>query len=62
MRGEVVGRCGADDGGAHALARERLSPAKRPKDYVAVEALPMTATGKVRRLALPGLLDLDGPE
>ena len=45
-----------------ALARERLSPAKRPKDYVAVEALPMTATGKVRRLALPGLLDLDGPE
>jgi long-chain acyl-CoA synthetase len=45
-----------------ALARERLSPPKRPKDYVAVEALPMTATGKVRRLALPGLLHLDGPE
>jgi acyl-coenzyme A synthetase/AMP-(fatty) acid ligase len=44
------------------LARERLSPPKRPKDYVAVEALPMTATGKVRRLALPGLLGLDSPE
>ena len=45
-----------------ALARERLSPPKRPKDYVTVEALPMTATGKVRRLALPGLLGLDGPQ
>ena len=45
-----------------ALARERLSPAKRPKDYVAVEALPMTATGKVRRLALPGLLGLEVPD
>jgi long-chain acyl-CoA synthetase len=44
------------------LARERLSPPKRPKDYVAVDALPMTATGKLRRLELPGLLGLDGPE
>ena len=43
-------------------ARERLSPPKRPKEYVAVEALPLTATGKVRRLALPGLLGLEVPE
>ncbi len=45
-----------------ALARERLAPPKRPKDYVTVESLPMTATGKVRRLALPGLLGLDDAE
>ncbi len=45
-----------------ALARERLAPPKRPKEYVAVEALPMTATGKVRRLALPGLLGLGGSD
>jgi acyl-coenzyme A synthetase/AMP-(fatty) acid ligase len=51
-----------DHDALRALARERLSPPKRPKDYVAVEALPMTATGKVRRLALPGLLGLDSPE
>jgi len=47
-----------DPDALRALARERLAPPKRPKDYVAVEALPMTATGKVRRLALPGLLGL----
>jgi long-chain acyl-CoA synthetase len=41
------------------LARERLSPPKRPKDYFAVEALPRTPTGKVKRLELPGLLGLD---
>lgn len=45
-----------------ALARERLAPPKRPKDYVTVESLPMTATGKVRRLALPGLLGVDDAE
>ncbi len=43
--------------GAH--ARERLSPAKRPKEYHVVEGLPRTATGKVKRLDLPGLLGLD---
>nr|WP_240916884.1 fatty acid--CoA ligase family protein [Nocardioides sp. HDW12B] len=32
-----------------AWARERLAPAKRPKDYVGRDALPMTRTGKVRR-------------
>jgi long-chain acyl-CoA synthetase len=30
-------------------ATERLSPPKRPKEYVRLEALPRTATGKVRR-------------
>jgi len=39
------------------LARDQLAPAKRPKDYVRVPALPMTATGKVRRAELAGLLD-----
>lgn len=34
-------------------ARERLSPAKRPKEYHRLDALPRTATGKVRRLDLP---------
>lgn len=33
-------------------ARTHLAPAKRPKEYTFVEALPMTATGKVRREAL----------
>jgi len=45
-----------------ATARERLAPPKRPKDYVTVDALPVTATGKVRRLALPGLLGLEVSE
>jgi long-chain acyl-CoA synthetase len=35
-----------------ALAAERLSPPKRPKDYRRVDALPRTATGKVRRTEL----------
>jgi long-chain acyl-CoA synthetase len=52
----VVGE--VDPEALRALARERLAPPKRPKEYVAVDALPMTATGKLRRLALPGLLDL----
>ncbi len=30
-------------------ATERLSPPKRPKEYVRLDALPRTATGKVRR-------------
>lgn len=32
-----------------ARAASRLAPYKRPKTYVAVDALPMTATGKVQR-------------
>lgn len=35
-----------------ARATERLSPPKRPKQYVRVDALPRTATGKVRRREL----------
>ncbi len=34
------------------FARQRLSPAKRPKEWLLVEALPRTATGKVRRSEL----------
>jgi long-chain acyl-CoA synthetase len=37
-----------------AYARERLSPAKRPKQWRFVDDLPRTATGKVRRLDLAG--------
>jgi long-chain acyl-CoA synthetase len=42
-----------------ALAREQLAPAKRPKEYFGLGDLPVTATGKVRRLDLPGLLGLE---
>lgn len=35
-----------------AWARERLAPAKRPKQYVRVDDLPRTTTGKIRRLDL----------
>ena len=45
---------------AHATAR--LAGYKRPKRYTVVAALPRTATGKVRRLALPGVLGLEGTE
>lgn len=37
-------------------ARERLSPAKRPKEYQRLDELPRTPTGKVRRLDLPDLV------
>jgi long-chain acyl-CoA synthetase len=40
-----------------AWARERLAPAKRPKEYRRLDALPRTPTGKVRRLDLPEILD-----
>jgi len=56
----VVGE--VDPEALRALARERLAPPKRPKEYVAVDALPMTATGKLRRLALPGLLGRGGAD
>ncbi|MQA24079.1 MAG: AMP-binding protein [Micromonosporaceae bacterium] len=39
-----------------AYARQRLSPAKRPKDYCPASELPHTATGKIRRADLPLLL------
>jgi long-chain acyl-CoA synthetase len=41
---------------AHATAN--LAGYKRPKQVAVVDALPRTATGKVRRLALPGALGL----
>jgi long-chain acyl-CoA synthetase len=53
----VVGDATTDE--LDALARERLAPPKRPKDYYRLPQLPRTATGKVRRLDLPGLLGLD---
>ena len=37
-------------------AREHLAPAKRPKGYHRLDALPRTPTGKVRRLDLPALV------
>ncbi len=52
----VVGTATADE--LREYVAERLAPPKRPKDYFSVEALPHTATGKVKRLDLPGLLDL----
>jgi long-chain acyl-CoA synthetase len=39
-------------------ARDRLPPARRPKEYHVVADLPRTSTGKVRRLDLPGVLGL----
>jgi long-chain acyl-CoA synthetase len=50
----VVGRVDTDDLRAH--ARDHLAPAKRPKEYLRLDALPRTPTGKVRRLDLPELL------
>lgn len=40
-------------------ATERLSPAKRPKEYHRAEALPRSVTGKIRRTALALDLGLD---
>lgn len=48
----------ADPAELAAWARERLSPAKRPKSLHPVAELPRTSTGKVRRLDLPGVLGL----
>lgn len=50
----VVGR--ADDGSLRSWASQRLAPAKRPKQYVHLDALPRTSTGKVRRLELPDVV------
>ena len=41
---------------SRAHAEQVLAPAKRPKDYLRVAELPMTATGKVRRDALTELV------
>lgn len=42
-----------------AWATERLAGYKRPKDYYRLDDLPRTDSGKVRRLAVPGVLGLD---
>ncbi|GAB3258597.1 hypothetical protein GCM10027425_20150 [Alteromonas gracilis] len=46
----------ADPAALDAHARTHLAPAKRPKSYHPMGALPRTATGKVRRLELAPLL------
>jgi acyl-CoA synthetase (AMP-forming)/AMP-acid ligase II len=50
----------ADPADLTAWARERLSPAKRPKRLHRLDELPRTSTGKVRRLDLPGVVGADG--
>jgi long-chain acyl-CoA synthetase len=40
-------------------AADNLAGYKRPKQYEVVDALPRTATGKVQRLLLPGILGLE---
>ena len=47
------------DAALDAHARAHLAPAKRPKEYHRMGALPRTPTGKVRRLDLPDLLGED---
>ena len=44
----------ADPEELRAFAADQLTPPKRPKDYFRVDALPHTATGKVKRLELAG--------
>lgn len=46
----VVGA--VDESDLDAFARTHLAPAKRPKDYVMLDELPRTPTGKLRRNAL----------
>ena len=41
------------------LAEERLAPYKRPKETYVVDDLPRTATGKIRRAAIPAHLGLE---
>ena len=55
----VVG--GVDEAALRSHAERALAPYKRPKTYVAVPELPRTATGKLRRRALPALLGLEPP-
>lgn len=43
-----------------AWCREWLAPPKRPKEYVLLDALPRTPTGKVLRRELPGRTPRDG--
>ena len=45
-----------------ARAEHQLAAYKRPKQYTVVEALPKTATGKLQRHLLPGLVADRGPD
>ncbi len=49
----------ADEAALESWSRQRLAPAKRPKQFVRVTDLPRTTTGKVRRLELSRVLGLD---
>ena len=53
----VIGTATPSSLDAH--ARAHLAPHKRPKQYFMVDELPHTATGKLRRTALPALLGLE---
>lgn len=55
----VVGDVGEPE--LAAWAARRLAPAKRPKQYVMVDDLPRTTTGKVRRLEIAAQLGLGEP-
>lgn len=48
-----VGTASQDD--LDAWARSRLSPPKRPKQYVALDSIPRTLTGKILRRSLVGI-------
>ena len=58
----VVARSGRaiDAGTLEAHCRARMAAFKRPRGFVAVDALPRTATGKVRRFALRDALTQEG--
>ena len=44
------------------IMHDRLAGYKRPKEYVVIVQLPHTATGKVQRNLIPGLLPTDGEQ
>jgi long-chain acyl-CoA synthetase len=56
----VVGTATAQE--LDAWCRERLAPPKRPKEYVALDTLPRTPTGKVLRRRLPGVPGKNAPD
>jgi long-chain acyl-CoA synthetase len=56
----VVPAGAVDPAAVAAHARDHLAPYKCPKDVYLVDALPRTATGKLRRSAVAGQLGLDG--
>ncbi|HLI74042.1 MAG TPA: AMP-binding protein [Acidimicrobiales bacterium] len=54
----VVGHVDVDVDALSSHARAHLAPYKRPKQYFALDELPRTATGKLRRRDLPDALGL----